>query len=259
MMTELDVLDVERRLSPQVIGHKLYHHQSLPSTMDEARRLAEAGASEGIVVVAEDQTKGRGRFDRQWISPVGVNLAFSTLFRPEISQLPFINMAAALAVCDAFCDLTGRSPEIKWPNDVRIGGKKLSGILMETEVKGGEVVHAVLGIGLNVNLDPRGYPEIEEVATSFFDETGRRFDRADALCAVLQHLDEYYSDIKTGKSLTKLWAGRMETLGRLIQVRWKDDVIEGVAQSVDDQGNLILKKPDGSSIKVVAGEVTLQV
>jgi BirA family biotin operon repressor/biotin-[acetyl-CoA-carboxylase] ligase len=80
MMTELDVLDVERRLSPQVIGHKLYHHQSLPSTMDEARRLAEAGASEGIVVVAEDQTKGRGRFDRQWISPVGVNLAFSTLF-----------------------------------------------------------------------------------------------------------------------------------------------------------------------------------
>jgi biotin-(acetyl-CoA carboxylase) ligase len=75
----------------------------------------------------------------------------------------------------------------------------------------------------------------------------------------LQHLDEYYSDIKAGKSLTKLWAGRMETLGRLIQVRWKDDVIEGVAQSVDDQGNLILKKPDGSSIKVVAGEVTLQV
>ena len=258
-MTEFDVDRLERELAQRVIGHKLHYHQSLPSTMDETRRLAQEGASEGIVVIAEDQTDGRGRFDRRWISPVGLNLAFSVLFRPEISHLPFINMAAALSVCDAVRDLTGLSPEIKWPNDVRINGKKLSGILVETEVEGAEVVHAVVGIGLNVNLDPRSYSEIEAVATSILAETGRRFDRADALRSVLQHLDGYYAEIKAGHSLTQRWAERMETLGRLIQVRWKDDVIEGIADSVDDQGNLILKRPDGSSITVVAGEVTLQV
>ncbi|MDP6454298.1 MAG: biotin--[acetyl-CoA-carboxylase] ligase [SAR202 cluster bacterium] len=258
-MAELDIQTLEQKLAQRVVGHRLYYHQSLPSTMDETRRLAGKGAPEGIVVIAEDQTKGRGRFDRPWITPVGLNLAFSVLFRPEISQLPFINMAAALAVCDAVRDLTGLAPEIKWPNDVRINGKKLSGILVETELEGGKAVHAVVGIGLNVNFDPRGYAEIEDVATSLLAETGRRFDRVDALSSVLQKLDEYYTDIKATKSLTERWADRMETLGRLIQVRWKDDVIEGVADSVDDQGNLILKRPDGSSITVVAGEVTLQV
>jgi len=106
-LPDLDIKRLERELAQQVIGHKLHYHQSLPSTMDETRRLAQEGASEGIVVIAEDQTKGRGRFDRRWVSPVGVNLAFSVLFRPEISQLPFINMAAALAVCDAVRDVTG--------------------------------------------------------------------------------------------------------------------------------------------------------
>ena len=258
-MIELDTNAVEHRLAQQVVGHKIHYHQSVGSTMDETRHLAEDGAPEGIVVIAEEQTKGRGRFDRKWISPVGVNLSFSVLFRPKISHLPFINMAAALSICDAVRDQAKLSPEIKWPNDVRINGKKLSGILVETEVQGGEVIHAVVGIGLNINLDPRGHSEIESIATSFFAETGRRFDRTAVLASVLKHLDEYYSEIKAAKSLTERWADNMETLGRLIQVRWKDDVIEGVADSVDDQGNLILKKPDGSSITVVAGEVTLQV
>ncbi|MCH8309628.1 MAG: biotin--[acetyl-CoA-carboxylase] ligase [Chloroflexi bacterium] len=258
-MPDLDTNRLEREFAQRVIGHKFHYHQSLASTMDETRRLALEGASEGIVVIAEHQTKGRGRFDRKWVSPVGLNLAFSILFRPEISHLPLINMAATLAVCDAVRDLTGLSPEIKWPNDVRINGKKLSGILVETEVQGTEVVHTVVGIGMNVNLDPRNYPEIALIATSFLAETGRRFDRADVLRSALQHLDEYYAEIRAGNSLTHAWAERLETLGKLIQVRWKDDVIEGVADSVDDQGNLILKRPDGSLITVVAGEVTLQV
>ena len=254
----LDIETLRAALVGRVVGRQVLYYDVLSSTMDEARRLADEGRPEGLVVVAEEQTAGRGRFDRSWVSPRADGLSFSVLLRPTSAQLPYVNMAATLAVSKAVASLMGRTPSIKWPNDVRINGRKVSGILIETDSRMGALRYAVLGIGINVNLTPREYPEIASTATSIVNETGRRVDRTDVLQAVLQHLDDMYGAIKRGCSLTREWSARLETLGRKVEVRWGHRVFEGYARQVDERGNLVLARPDGSTFTVVGGEVTLQ-
>ena len=241
-----------------VVGKRVRYHAVLDSTMDEARRLAEADEPEGTVVVAEEQTAGRGRFGRSWVSPPGQDLLFSVVLRPTSAQMPYVNMAATLAVSGAVGDLTGLRPAIKWPNDVRVNGRKLSGILVETSVEAGEPKYAVVGIGLDVNLDVSDFPEIAAIATSMYMETGRRLDRTRVLLAVLERLDDLYVAVRQGRSLTDRWAAEMETLGRTVRVQWGDRVLEGRASGVDERGSLLLTRPDGDTVAVVAGEVTLQ-
>lgn len=257
--SDLDVELIMRALSDHVIGHEIFHHDSLGSTMDEARKLAEQGAPEGTVVIAEEQTAGRGRFNRTWVSPRGQNLSFSVLLRPTPAQLPSMNMAATLAVARAVASVTGRETAVKWPNDVRIDGRKISGILIETAIEAGEVKYAIVGIGVNVNMDPSRFPEIASIATSVFSETGNKADRTEVLRLVLKNFDDLYRTVKGGGSLTQEWAAILETLGRMVQVRWLDQVVEGKAESIDEQGNLIIKRPDGSTFTAVAGEVTFQI
>ena len=226
--------------------------------MDEAKRLAELGEPDGTVVIAEEQTSARGRFDRAWVSPRGKDLVFSVLLRPTAAQLPYVNMAATLAVYRSVAGLTGLATAIKWPNDVRILGRKVSGILVETAMEGLELDYAVVGIGVNVNLDPSQSPEIASTATSISRETGREGDRTTVLRILLEHFDDLYRGVKQGRSLTQDWSACLETLGRAVQVRWQDQVLEGRAEAVDEQGNLILKRADGAILKATAGEVTLQ-
>ena len=258
-MTDLDIEFLRVALSDQVVGCRILHYDTLSSTMDEARRLAEADAPEGTVVIAEEQTAGRGRFNRAWVSPRGQNLSFSVVLRPTPTQLPYVNMAAALAVSGVVASVTGLAPAIKWPNDVRIEGRKISGILIETSMEADAVAHAIVGIGVNVNFDPSRFPEIASIATSIFRETGTETERTHVLKLLLEQLDDLYRDVKGGRSLRGDWAAQLETLGRDVQVRWRDEVFEGHAKAVDEQGNLLLARPDGSTLTVVAGEVTLQV
>lgn len=257
--TDLDIDLLRRVLSSRVVGSNVLHYDLLGSTMDEARRLAEQDAPEGTVVIAEEQTAGRGRFDRSWISPRGQNLSFSVMLRPTAAQLPFMNMAATLAVYETLVDMTGLAPAIKWPNDVRINGLKASGILIETTMEGPDVSYAIVGIGLNVNFDPSEFPEIAPTATSIIRETGHKADRTVVLRILLEHFDDLYRSVKAGRSLTEEWSARLETLGRTVQIRWRDTVTEGHAKSVDEQGNLVLTRADGSTFVAVAGEVTLQI
>jgi BirA family biotin operon repressor/biotin-[acetyl-CoA-carboxylase] ligase len=256
---DLDIEAVRAALSGRVIGGRLLHHDVLSSTMDEARLLAGEGWSEGLVVVADEQTAGRGRFDRNWISPPGENLSFSVLLRPTAAELPFVNMAATLAVSKTVAKLVGRPTAIKWPNDVKIGGRKVSGILIETDVGIGKLRYAVLGIGINVNLDPAAHPEIAAIATSLGHELSRRVNRGEVLQSVLERLDEMYGMVKRGRSLTDEWSEQLETLGRSVAVRWGHRVIEGHASAVDERGHLLVVMPDGSTVTVAGGEVTLQV
>lgn len=255
---ELDIHLLRRALAGRCIGRRILYYGQVGSTMDEARLLAEGGEPEGTVVIAEEQTAGRGRFNRAWVSPPGENLAFSVVLRPAQAQLRYVNMAATLAVAGAVEALTGLQPAIKWPNDVRLGGKKVSGILIETSMVEAGLRYAVLGIGLNVNMDPARFPEIAELATSLLRETGRKADRTRVLQEVLVRLDDLYQAVRNGGSLVSRWASMLETLGKVVQVRWRDQVLEGRATGVDDEGNLLLRQPDGSTIPVVAGEVTLQ-
>ncbi len=258
-MIPLDTVAVQASLADAVIGSRIEYHRLVGSTMDVARDLARAGAAEGTVVIAEEQNKGRGRFDRAWISPPGLNLYFTVLLRPNPAHLPYMNMAAALGVYEAAAELTGLQPTVKWPNDVRIAGRKLSGILVETEFDGARLAHSLVGVGVNVNLDPSEHPEIAGIATSLRAAAGRPFDRGEALRLVLSKMDAWYARARAGESLTSHWAATLETLGRRVELRWRDQVLEGLAESVDDQGNLILLQADGSRVSVVAGEVTSQV
>ena len=254
----LDTARVSRALSHRVIGSRIIHHQLVGSTMDEARDLAESGEPEGVVVATEEQSAGRGRFDRIWVSPRSQNLHLTAMLRPTAEQLPFVNMAATLATAHAasrFCDTQAT---VKWPNDVRVHGRKIAGILIETAASDSGLAYALVGIGLNVNFDPADHPEIADLATSIRRETGRPADRNAVLETLLVHFDDLYADVRRGESLTALWAATLETLGRRVRLDWQGREVEGLAESVDERGNLILRLDDGSAFTAVAGEVTSQ-
>lgn len=258
----MDLLDIERieaALADSVVGNRISYHMETGSTMDVARAMARDGEPEGAVVIAEQQGRGRGRFDRTWVSPPGLNLYFTVLLRPVPEHLAYMNMAATLALHRTVSLSTGLPTSVKWPNDVRIGGRKISGILIETEFEGGKLDHALVGIGLNVNLDVAAFPEISETATSLRTATGRSFDRSEVLISALHNLEEWYGRVAGGESLTRPWAESLETIGKHVQLRWRDSMIEGLAESVDDNGNLVVLQGDGSRLHAVAGEVTSQV
>ena len=258
MSEGFDTGTLRRRLAGRVVGCRILHFHTLGSTMDEGQRLADEGSPEGTVVITEEQTGGRGRFNRKWVTSPGDDISFSTILRPDPAQLTYVNMAAALAVSDAIVQLTGLEPAIKWPNDVRINGRKVSGILTEGVFESNELRHVVVGIGLNVNSDPSSLPEIASIATSLRNETGRPLDRTTTALTLLERLDDLYGEVREGQSLTERWSAQISTLGQSVQVRWADQVSEGVASGVDEQGNLLLAQPDGSTLTLRAGEVTLQ-
>ena len=167
-------------------------------------------------------------------------------------------MAACIAVVNTIRNLSGLSPSIKWPNDVRINNRKLAGVLVESTVIGKNTRYTVVGIGLNVNLDPAQHPRIASIATSLFRETGRRWDRTRIAKYLLGSLDELYSQVKRGRTLTSQWTALLETLGLNVTIQCAGRIDQGRAYDVDDQGNLMIVRNDGSTFTAIAGEVTLQ-
>jgi BirA family biotin operon repressor/biotin-[acetyl-CoA-carboxylase] ligase len=225
--------------------------------MDEARKEAKAGASEGTVVVAEEQTTGRARLGRTWINPPGV-VAVSIILHPEMSQLIRLTMVAALATSRCIEKATGLETTIKWPNDVLLNGKKISGILTESALRGQSVDWAVIGIGINVNFDPKAYPEIADIATSLSVELGKEVSQLKVLLHLLSELEFFYLALRRGEPIYQQWRDKLETLGRVVQVKTGTDIEKGYAESVDEDGALILRRSDGSLARIVAGEVTLR-
>ncbi len=256
--TNLDIESLKSHIANGLIGSRILYFDSLPSTMDRAKAEAEMGAPESTVIVADEQTRGRGRFDRHWLSPKGYNLLFSIILRPNVDQLNQMNMAASLSVARVIAKLTGNRPTIKWPNDVRIGGKKAAGILIESVMDNRSVRYAVVGIGVNVNWRPPDDAGLAYPATSLADEIDRLVSRTSVLKAILQEMDALYAQVKAKSSLRKEWSELLDTLGKHVKIGAGQDIQEGVAKDIDESGNLILVKPDGSTLTVAAGEVTLQ-
>ncbi len=257
-LPHLDIEAVRRALAGRTIGCRILHYPSMDSTMDEAGRLAAEGCPEGLVVVAEEQTAGRGRFSRSWVSGPGESLLLSVVLRPTAEQLPQANMAATLAVAGTVEGRVDGSVTIKWPNDVRIGGRKVAGILIEADSQPGGASSVVVGIGLNVSFDTGAHAEIADTATSIAEQAGGPVERTGVLTDLLRRFDDLYARVRPGDSLTEEWSSWLDTLGLDIRVRRGDDVLSGTARKVDDQGNLVLERPDGSTVTVVGGEVTLQ-
>ena len=248
---------LKKGLYTKVVGRRILHYKELSSTMDKAAEEARTGTIEGTVILCDRQRDGRGRFSRSWISPAG-NLTLSVVLYPALEALSYISIIAGLAVARTIEKETNLDPTIKWPNDVMVGGKKLCGLLVENTLEGNIVSHSVVGIGINVTLDPGQIPEIADIATSLLLETGREPDTSKLLLRLLHELDELYVDLGKGQSPVEEWSRYLDTLGKRVQVQWGAETIAGLAEGVDHMGHLLLRQDDGSMDVLPAGEVTLK-
>jgi len=244
-------------LATRFIGQEVTCYPRLPSTNDAAKRRAKKGAKEGTVIVAEEQTAGRGRIKRRWLSPPG-SIALSIILYPPLAYLPSLIMVASLAVAHSIEQVTNLKTQLKWPNDVLINGKKVCGILVESDVRGDKVDYAVIGIGINVNLKLSEFPQITPVPTSLSRELGREVSRREVVQSLLFRAEKLYLALADGDSVFEQWRDRLVTLGKKVQATSGDASYQGIAESVAADGSLSLRQPDGSLLKIVAGDVTLR-
>jgi BirA family biotin operon repressor/biotin-[acetyl-CoA-carboxylase] ligase len=238
-----------------VVGSRIVWHEETESTNDDARLAAEADEPEGLVVIADLQTAGRGRMSRTWTSPPGKDILFSVLLRPDAADLRRMPLVAGLAVARTLDSLTDEPISLKWPNDVRAAGRKISGSLVESG-SSDSGYYAILGTGVNVNLDAAAHPEIATIATSLRTLNGRAASRREVMRKLLSEMDRIYASPERMATLVSDWSARLETIGQEIDVRWGDDLLHGVAEGVDDTGRLLLRDGAGEVHRLEAGEVT---
>jgi len=225
--------------------------------MDVARQEAQKGAVEGTVIIADEQIAGKGRIKRIWLSPPG-NVALSIILYPDVLYLPYLIMLASLAVVHSIEAVTSLKSQIKWPNDVLISGKKVCGILTESDVRGETVAYVIIGIGINISMRPADFPEILPATTSLVHELGRDVSRVDMIRCLLSEVERLYLTLPVGDTVYEEWRDRLITLGKRVKVKSGKTMLEGIAESVARDGSLLLRHSDGSSTKIVAGDVTLR-
>ena len=244
-----------QRMTPTIL-----RFDSLPSTNTEAARQASQGAPEGLCVVAREQTAGRGRRERVWASPKDAGLYLSVVLRPRIEARlwPLLTLAAALAVCDALREACGLETDIKWPNDVLAGGRKLCGILAETaDGPGGRA--CILGVG--VNISERAFPpEIRDAATSVEGQTGAAPDAETLLAALLRALALRYATLHDEGGAARVvedWEARSTyARGRRVSVRLAEETFHGTTRGLEPDGALRVETDGGATRVVRAGDVT---
>ena len=242
-------------LNTSLIGKRVIHYPSLPSTMETARKEAGQGAPEGTVVIADEQTAGHGRLGRAWLSPEG-SVSLSVVLYPDIAGLPYLIMIASLAVARSIEAVTGLEALLKWPNDVLVNGRKVAGILIESSMGGKAVDYAVMGIGININVDMSAFPEIAATATSLSGELHSSVSRLGVVRRLLVELDGLYK--APWQAIYGEWRSRLTTLGRQVCVVSGGDAQYGRAESVTADGSLMLRADDGSLTKVLAGDISLR-
>ncbi|MGH8024598.1 MAG: biotin--[acetyl-CoA-carboxylase] ligase [Limisphaerales bacterium] len=267
LMEEPDSLladDLLARLGQcRVIGRDIHVFEETMSTNDVVERLARDGVREGVVVFAESQTRGRGRLGRKWVSSPRKGLWFSILLRPNLrpQETTQLTAASANALRRAILGQTNLPVEIKWPNDILIHGKKAAGILTEMSAELDRVRHVILGIGIDVNQGPNDFPpDLRKTATSLRLEKGETLSRPALAAAVLRELDMEYFRVRDGKfpEVAAEWMEHCATIGRHVTVQIGDRHIRGRAESLDDDGALILRSEHGRLQRIIGGDVTVE-
>ncbi len=250
-------------LHTEIIGREIRVLQQIDSTNLEAIRLARQGAAEGLVVLAEFQSQGRGRSGRQWISPPGLNIYFSVILRPPIrpSEAPRISLLAPVAAARSCRETFDFLPQIKWPNDLLYEGKKFAGILSEMKAESDRIRFVVLGIGINVNIPSSLFPpELAPISTSIREIVGKWVSREHFLRSLLTELDHWYQVLlREGfHPVREEWSKMSALHGQCIRVRDGESTLVGRALGLENDGALILETLDGTVHRIMAGDIVLE-
>jgi BirA family biotin operon repressor/biotin-[acetyl-CoA-carboxylase] ligase len=254
--------EIRAGLKTQVMGRDIAYQRETSSTQEIAKALAAQGVAEGTIVVAETQSRGRGRVGRQWSSPQG-GVYFSIILRPDMKpsaalRLPLV---AGVAVAQAIKRDTKLAPRLKWPNDIMIGNKKIGGILTEMNAEMDRLDWVIVGIGLNVNISHEAFPqEVEGVATSLMEAGGKNILRVKLLQYILFEFESLYHGLAISgfEPIRARWKALSNTIGANVVVSMPTEKVTGKAIDIDSDGALILAKEDGSLEKIIAGVVSLR-
>lgn len=235
----------------QALGSRPFRFfPSISSTQNEALGWLKGNAPQGAVVIADEQTAGRGRMGRIWHTPAGVALALSVILRPSPQDAKHVFMAGAVAIAEMLEGLNIAHVGIKWANDVRIGGKKVCGVLPEAVWEGDKLQGVVLGMGVNVRVN-FGESELAQTATNIETALGKSCDRADLITRILGRID-YWATQLGSEALYQAWRSRLDTLGTSVSI----DGITGIAHDVTREGALIIRQSDGTNHIVIAGDIS---
>lgn len=255
--------DVKAQLKTKKFGQAITYYESVTSTQEIAHRLAQDGAEEGHIVLADEQTKGKGRLGRTWISPMGTSISMSLILRPKIppQQAPQLTLLAAVSVVLGIKETTGLSCQIKWPNDILLNGKKIVGILTEIQSEPDTIHSVIVGIGINVNHRLEQFSsEIRNIATSLAIESGKEVQRALLIANILFELEKLYEQyLQEGFApIKKLWEASAINMGKEITARTFNGTISGIAKGITDDGVLLLEDNHGKIHSIYSADIEIK-
>lgn len=254
--------EVESRLKTEWMGHPVRYFEVIDSTNQYAKKAAEEGAPEGLLVISDEQTAGKGRSGRHWTTPPGTAIAMTILLRPKIAadRISMTTLVMGLAVSEAVRELYDVPAGIKWPNDVVIDGKKICGILTEMTTDMVSVSYIVVGTGINANIDV--FPEeLKDTAVSLKMILGHEVNRAELIASVMKYFERYYEQYIAAGDLSAVMDRYNELLlnrGRAVRVLEPGNEYTGVAEGIDTLGELLVRREDGTVSRVYAGEVSVR-
>lgn len=262
-MEHLNAEKIKTLLDDSRFSKNIIIHKNISSTNNHAKELACKGGEEGTVILAEEQTAGRGRMDRLWLSPPCKNILVSLLLKPSIhiERIFSLTLALALSITEAIKKMTGLSAMIKWPNDIYMNNKKLGGILTEFRIKGSEPEYVILGLGLNVNWCPEKEMDILFPSTSILNEYGEELSRNDLIALILSGFEKIYIEILKGnvEKFNKRCNELSMVSGKDISVATQGEIIKGRALGIDEDGALLVRGQDGVVQKVLNGDASLRI
>ncbi len=258
IITREEILNI---IETESLGRDIYYYNEIDSTNEELKRLARSGALEGVTVIADKQTAGRGRLGRSWDSPKGTNIFMSILLRPRIrpDQASQMTLVAGLAMCEAICEVTRLDAKIKWPNDIVISGKKVCGILTEMSAEIDGINYIILGIGVNVNHTD--FPGNLPYATSLKLEGRQEYQRRYIIKVFLEKFESYYMAYKQCTTLEMILPSYKRYCITLAdKVKIIDSIEEYVATPLDinADGSLVIRTEDGQEKNILSGEVSVR-
>lgn len=265
LLNQPDVVTKEAILSKiqtNYMGRHIFSYDEVNSTNTVAKQLAEEGEVEGTLIVSDKQNQGKGRRGRYWESPKGTGVFMTVILKPQMKPVyaSMLTLVAALALNDAIIDLTGLESKIKWPNDIVVNKKKVSGILTELSAEVDYINYIVVGIGVNVSM--KDFPEeLKNKATSLLLESGKSISRAKLIAKTMEYLEDYYERFIKTHDLSQLKEAYSKALinrDQVVRILSEEDSYTGIARGITNEGHLIVEKDNHELVEVYSGEVSVR-